>query len=147
LHLQVWHEPTTAKAKAAWDNNLVLGLGGIALFPQEKYKDNLNKFPFRKNVDNLQLTSIGSYQIDKSGKWFASGLLDFRSQLLAGHGEYAHADTVLKSDGSIEEINTNPNRINKRTTVSQFAAPAYLTSFGWCHLQACYLGTDSTFLL
>lgn len=116
------------KGKAAWDNNLVLGLGGIALFPQEKYKDNLNKFPFRKNVDNLQLTSIGSYQIDKSGKWFASGLLDFRSQLLAGHGEYAHADTVLKSDGSIEEINTNPNRINKRTTVSQFAAPAYLTT-------------------
>ncbi|MBP9152183.1 MAG: DUF3078 domain-containing protein [Flavobacteriales bacterium] len=115
------------KGKAAWDNNLVLGLGGIALFPQEKYKDNLNKFPFRKNIDNLQLTSIGSYQIDKKGKWFASGLLDFRSQLLAGHGEYVHADTVLNSDGGIEEINTNPNRINKRTTVSQFAAPAYLT--------------------
>jgi hypothetical protein len=115
------------KGKAAWDNNLVLGLGGIALFPQEKYKDNLNKFPFRKNIDNLQLTSIGSYQIDKKGKWFASGLLDFRSQLLAGHGEYAHADTVLNSDGSIDEIDLNPNRINKRTTVSQFAAPAYLT--------------------
>ena len=27
------------KDKAAWDNNLVLGLGGIALFPQEKYSD------------------------------------------------------------------------------------------------------------
>lgn len=115
------------KGKAAWDNNLVLGLGGIALFPQEKYKDNLNKFPFRKNIDNLQLTSIGSYQLDKKGKWFTSGLLDFRSQLLAGHGEYTHADTVYNSDGSIDEINTNPDRINKRTTVSQFAAPAYLT--------------------
>ena len=115
------------KGKAAWDNNLVLGVGGIALFPQERYKDNLNKFPFRKNIDNLQLTSIGSYQIDKKGKWFASGLLDFRSQLLAGHGEYSHADTVLNSDGSIDEINLNPNRINKRTTVSQFAAPAFLT--------------------
>lgn len=115
------------KGKAAWDNNLVLGVGGIALFPQEKYKDNLNKFPFRKNIDNLQLTSIGSYNIDKNGKWFASGLLDFRSQLLNGYGDYAHKDTVLNSDGSIEEINTNPNRINSRTRVSQFAAPAYLT--------------------
>lgn len=115
------------KGKAAWDNNLVAGLGGIALFPQEKYKDNLNKFPFRKNIDNLQLTSVGSYQIDKNGKWYASGLLDFRSQFLSGFGEYSHADTVYNSDGEIEEINTNPNRINKRTKVSQFAAPAYLT--------------------
>jgi hypothetical protein len=115
------------KNKFAWDNNLVLALGGIALFPQEKYSDNLNKFPFRKNQDNLQLTSIGSYQIDKNGKWFASGLLDFRSQLLTGFGNYAHADTVFNDDGSIEEINTNPNRINTRTKVSQFAAPAYLT--------------------
>lgn len=115
------------KGKAAWDNNLVLGVGGIALFPQEKYSDGLNKFPFRKNIDNLQLTSVGSYQIDKNGKWFASGLLDFRSQLLNGYGAYAHADTVYNTDGSIEEINTNPNRINTRTRVSQFAAPAYLT--------------------
>jgi hypothetical protein len=115
------------KDKAAWDNNLVLGLGGIALFPQEKYSDTQNKFPFRKNIDNLQLTSVGSYQIGKSGKWFGSGLLDFRSQLLSGYGDYAHKDTVLNSDGSIEEINLNPNRINSRTRVSQFAAPAYLT--------------------
>jgi hypothetical protein len=114
------------KGNAAWDNNLVLGVGGIALFPQEKYSDTQNKFPFRKNVDNLQLTSIGSYQIDKHGKWFASGLLDFRSQLLSGFGNYAHKDTVLNSDGSIE-VDLNPNVINSRTKVSQFAAPAYLT--------------------
>ncbi|MFM1874265.1 MAG: hypothetical protein RL266_2 [Bacteroidota bacterium] len=115
------------KDKVAWDNNLVLAVGGIALFPQEKYSDGLNRYPFRKNVDNLQLTSVGSYQIDKNGKWFASGLLDFRSQLLSGFGEYSHKDTVLNTDGSIDEINLNPNRINSRTKVSQFAAPAYLT--------------------
>lgn len=115
------------KGKAAWDNNLVLGLGGIALFPQEKYEDKLNKFPFRKNVDNLQLTSVGSYQIDKKGNWFASGLLDFRSQLLGGFGEYAHKDTLFNEDGSIDEIELDPNVINSRTKVSQFAAPAYLT--------------------
>lgn len=115
------------KNKWAWDNNLVLALGGIALFPQEKYSDNLNRFPFRKNQDNLQLTSVGSYQIDKKGKWFTSGLLDFRTQLLNGFGNYAHADTVYNVDGTIDEINTNPNRINTRTKVSQFAAPAYLT--------------------
>lgn len=103
------------KNKFAWDNNLVLALGGIALFPQEKYSDNLNKFPFRKNQDNFQLTSIGSYQIDKSGKWFASGLLDFRTQLLSGFDNYRGTDTL------------NPSLINTRDLVSQFAAPAYLT--------------------
>jgi hypothetical protein len=61
------------------------------------------------------------------GKWYVSGLLDFRSQLLNGYGNYAHADTVYNVDGTIDEINTNPNRINTRTRVSQFAAPAYLT--------------------
>ncbi|MCF8275777.1 MAG: DUF3078 domain-containing protein [Flavobacteriales bacterium] len=115
------------KGRGAWDNNLVLGVGGIALFPQEKYSDNLNRFPFRKNIDNLQLTSIGSYELDKNQKWFFSGLLDFRSQLLNGYGDYTHQDTVLNADGSIDEINLDPNRINKRTTVSKFAAPAYLT--------------------
>lgn len=115
------------KGNWAWDNNLVLALGGIALFPQQKYKDNLNRYPFRKNQDNLQLTSVGSRQIDDNGKWFVSGLLDFRSQLLNGYSDYAHKDTVLNADGTIDEINTNPNRINSRTTVSQFAAPAYLT--------------------
>jgi hypothetical protein len=65
--------------------------------------------------------------MDKKGKWFASGLLDFRSQLLSGFDNYAHADTVLNDDGSIDEVSTNPNRINTRDLVSQFAAPAYLT--------------------
>lgn len=115
------------KGKMAWDNNLILALGGIALFPQGKYSDNLNRYPFRKNQDNLQLTSIGSYQLDKKGKWFASGLLDFRTQMLNGFDNYSHQDTVLNDDGSIDEINTNPNRINTRERVSQFAAPAYLT--------------------
>lgn len=115
------------KGKLAWDNNLILALGGIALFPQGKYSDNLNRYPFRKNQDNLQLTSIGSYQIDKNGKWFASGLLDFRTQMLSGFDNYAHKDTVLNSDGSIDEINLNQSRINTRDEVSQFAAPAYLT--------------------
>ena len=52
------------KGRVAWDNNLILALGGIALFPQGKYSVNLNRYPFRKNQDNLQLTSIGSYEID-----------------------------------------------------------------------------------
>lgn len=115
------------KGRLAWDNNLILALGGIALFPQGKYSDNLNRYPFRKNQDNLQLTSIGSYQIDEKGKWFASGLVDFRTQLLSGFDNYAHADTVFNNDGTIDEISTNPNRINTREMVSQFAAPAYLT--------------------
>jgi hypothetical protein len=115
------------KGRVAWDNNLILALGGIALFPQGKYSDNLNRYPFRKNQDNLQLTSIGSYELDDKGKWYVSGLLDFRTQLLQGFDNYAHEDTVLNSDGSIDEINLNQSRINTRDEVSQFAAPAYLT--------------------
>lgn len=103
------------KGKFAWDNNLVLALGGIALFPQGKYSDKLNEYPFRKNQDNFQITSIGSYQIDKNGKWFASGLLDFRTQLLSGFDNYRSDDPL------------NPRLINDRDLVSQFAAPAYLT--------------------
>ena len=103
------------KGKFAWDNNLVLALGGIALFPQGKYSDKLNEYPFRKNQDNFQITSIGSYQIDKNGKWFASGLLDFRTQLLNGYDNYRSNDPL------------NPRLINDRDLVSQFAAPAYLT--------------------
>lgn len=107
------------KAKWAWDNNLVLGLGGIALFPQQKYSDPMNSYPFRKNIDNLQLTSAGGYQIDKEGKWFVSAGLDFRTQLLRGYGNYRYDSTVNANDPA--------GKINARDRTSAFAAPAYLT--------------------
>lgn len=93
-----------AKGKWAWDNDLNISWGIIA---QGKLRDlKNNKFPVRKNVDILQLTSKAGYSIDKKNKWFVAGLLDFRSQLTPGY-EYP-GDSV-------------------KTKISQFAAPAYLT--------------------
>jgi hypothetical protein len=37
--------------------------------------------PFTKNIDELSLNSKAGYQIDNEGKWYVSGLLDFRTQL------------------------------------------------------------------
>lgn len=112
------------KDKWAWDNSLILSVGGIALFPQGKYSDPSNGYPFRKNIDNLQLTSAGGYQIDKGGKWFVSALLDFRTQLLRGYDNYRHEDTLNGLPIPIED----KEKINARDKVSEFAAPAYLTA-------------------
>lgn len=111
------------KDKWAWDNSLILSVGGIALFPQGKYSDPGNGYPFRKNIDNLQLTSAGGYQIDKGGKWFVSALLDFRTQLLRGYDNYRHEDTLNGLPIPVQD----KDKINARDKVSEFAAPAYLT--------------------
>lgn len=93
-----------AKGKWAWDNDLVVSWGIIA---QGKLRDlKNNKFPVRKNIDLLQLTSKAGYSIDKKNKWFVAGLMDFRSQLSNGY-EYP-GDSV-------------------KNKISHFAAPAYLT--------------------
>lgn len=115
------------KDKWAWDNSLILSVGGIALFPQGKYSDDMNAYPFRKNIDNLQLTSAGGYQVDKKGKWFISAMLDFRSQLLRGYDNYSY-DSITGINNPTNPTDDDPaGRINKRDKVSEFAAPAYLT--------------------
>ena len=39
----------------------------------------------RKNDDRIDLLSKFGYRIDSSNKWYASGLLNFRSQLFDGY--------------------------------------------------------------
>jgi hypothetical protein len=92
------------KGKWSWDNDLVVSWGIIA---QGKLRDiQNNKFPVRKNVDLLQLTSVAGYSLDKNNKVFIAGLMDFRSQLSNG--------------------NDYPGD-SAKDRVSAFAAPAYLT--------------------
>jgi len=92
------------KGRWSWDNDLVVSWGIIA---QGKLRDiQNNKYPVRKNVDLLQLTSVAGYSLDKNNKVFVAGLMDFRSQLTNGN-DYP-GDTL-------------------RDRVSAFAAPAYLT--------------------
>lgn len=42
--------------------------------------------PYTKANDVLQLTSQTGYQVDKKGKWYAAGLVDFQSQFLPTYG-------------------------------------------------------------
>lgn len=92
------------KGKFAWDNDLSLSWGFIA---QGKIRDvQKNKFPIRKNVDVLQLTSRFGYALDKKNTVYVAGLLDFRTQL-TNSNEYP-GDSIKRR-------------------ISSFAAPAYLT--------------------
>ncbi len=83
----------------AGDNRI--GFGGLlnysANYIQGKVISN-NKFglqldvvkigdgPYTKANDVLQLTSQTGYQVDKSGKWYFAGLVDFQSQFLPTYG-------------------------------------------------------------
>ena len=83
----------------AGDNRI--GFGGLlnysANYIQGKIISN-NKFglqldvvkigngPYAKANDVLQLTSQTGYQVDKKGKWYFAGLVDFQSQFLPTYG-------------------------------------------------------------
>lgn len=83
----------------AGDNRI--GFGGLlnysANYIQGKVISN-NKFglqldvvkigngPYSKANDVLQLTSQTGYQVDKKGKWYFAGLVDFQSQFLPTYG-------------------------------------------------------------
>jgi hypothetical protein len=81
-----------AKDKTAWDNSLDLAYGLIKSGDADP----------RKNEDKLELNSKYGYKA--FGKFFYSGLLNFRSQFMAGY-----------------------NYPDDSTVVSKFAAPAYIT--------------------
>lgn len=82
------------KPQQNWDNNLDVNLGFIQS----------TSLGGRKNDDRFDLLSKYGYQIDTSGKWFVSGLFNFRSQLFHGY--------------SFSSSN--------RTLTSSFLSPAYI---------------------
>ena len=82
------------KPQQNWDNNLDVNLGFIQS----------TSLGGRKNDDRFDLLSKYGYQIDTSGKWFVSGLFNFRSQLFDG---YSFSGT-------------------NKTLTSAFLSPAYI---------------------
>lgn len=63
------------KDRQSWDNNIDVNLGFVQSTSQGG----------RKNDDRLDLLSKYGYKIDTVGKWYISGLFNFRSQLFDGY--------------------------------------------------------------
>jgi len=82
------------KERQSWDNNIDVNLGFVQSTSQGG----------RKNDDRLDLLSKYGYKLDTVGKWYVSGLFNFRSQLFDGYS----------FSGS------------KSTFISSFFAPAYM---------------------
>ena len=82
------------KERQSWDNNIDVNLGFVQSTSQGG----------RKNDDRLDLLSKYGYKMDTTGKWYVSGLFNFRSQLFDG---YSFSGT-------------------KSTFISSFFAPAYM---------------------
>jgi hypothetical protein len=82
------------KERQSWDNNLDVNLGFVQSTSQGG----------RKNDDRFDLLSKYGYKMDTVGKWYLSGLFNFRSQLFDGYSFSG----------------------NKATFTSSFFAPAYM---------------------
>jgi hypothetical protein len=63
------------KERQSWDNNLDVNLGFVQSTSQGG----------RKNDDRFDLLSKYGYKMDTLGKWYLSGLFNFRSQLFDGY--------------------------------------------------------------
>lgn len=72
-----------------WDNSINFMLGGIVqghVLGAQGYR----KAAFRKNVDNLQLTSRLGYVLDKKKQWMAAFLVDYKTSILNGYDYTAY---------------------------------------------------------
>lgn len=69
-----------------WDNNLDANLGFVQT----------TSLGGRKNDDRIDFLSKYGYKMDSTGKWYISGLFNFRSQFFDGY-TYPGADPVFSS--------------------------------------------------
>ena len=86
-----------AKGHLAWDNSLNFSLGGIVQgHVLGKSLPGARPAAFRKNVDQLQVTSRVGYIIDKKKQWMAAFLADYKTSVLDGndYGKYDADPTV-----------------------------------------------------
>ena len=70
----------------SWDNNIDFNLGYIQT----------TSLGSRKNDDRLDFLSKYGYKLDSNGKWFLSGLFDFRTQMFDGY-TYPNGQPVFSS--------------------------------------------------
>jgi len=89
LNYFIYHQ----KGRKVWDNNMDLNLGYV----------NTSSSGGRKNDDRMDFLSKFGYKIDTTGKWYLSGLFNFRSQFFDGYN-----------------YGTNPAELS-----SSFLAPGY----------------------
>lgn len=80
------------KGKFSWDNNLDVGYGII----KQGDRGNLSKIPWIKSDDKLEFNSKAGYQLSKA--WYASGLVNFKSQLAPGLKDPYNAESALLSN-------------------------------------------------
>lgn len=80
------------KGKFNWDTNLDLAYGII----KQGERGNLGDIPWIKSDDKLEFNSKAGYQINK--QWFASGLINFRSQLAPGLQDPYNTESTLISN-------------------------------------------------
>ncbi|MBS1619467.1 MAG: DUF3078 domain-containing protein [Bacteroidetes bacterium] len=74
---------TYEKKHLLWDNQLLFALGGIAS-GRLRQPSAKNAYPFRKNVDMLQITSRVGYIIDAKKHWTAAFLADLKTNVMNG---------------------------------------------------------------
>ena len=74
---------TYEKKHLLWDNQLLFSLGGIAS-GKLRQPSAKNRYPFRKNVDMLQITSRVGYIIDPKKRWTAAFLADLKTNVMNG---------------------------------------------------------------
>jgi hypothetical protein len=80
---------TYEKKHLLWDNQLNFSLGGIAQGRLRQLTAK-NRYPFRKNVDLLQITSRVGYIVDPKRHWTATFLADLKTSMLRGYDYSAY---------------------------------------------------------
>ena len=90
-----------------WDNQLNFSLGGIAQ-GRIRQPHPANKYPFRKNVDILQITSRVGYIIDNKKHWMATFLADLKTNLLNGY-DYSGYDAGTATDRQLTSTPFSPS--------------------------------------
>lgn len=92
-----------------WDNQLNFSLGGIAQ-GRIRQPSASNKYPFRKNVDILQITSRVGYIMDKKKQWMATFLTDLKTSLLDGF-DYSAYDAGNAGSRQLSSTSFSPSNL------------------------------------
>lgn len=92
-----------------WDNQLNFSLGAIAQ-GRIRQPSSGNRYPFRKNVDVLQITSRVGYILDKKKHWMATFLTDLKTSILNGY-DYSAYDAGTAADKQLVSTPFSPSNL------------------------------------
>jgi hypothetical protein len=106
-----------------WDNQLNFSLGGIAQ-GRVRQPSPTNRYPFRKNVDILQITSRAGYIIDKKKQWTATFLTDLKTSLFDGF-DYSGYDAGTSSQRQLSSTPFSPSNLLLSLGINYKPAPFF----------------------